>query len=293
MERRLSERLNVQKAAHFAVITNAIQIASMAAVLVLVMTHDGAKYRYFEIGGFCVAFVIVSWGALLDIREALRAAKVAEQADMLEEAYRQLEDLNATLRKQRHDFKNHLQVVYSLLEFGDTQEALKYVESIYTDIQKAGRVLKTAIPAVNALIAAKRQDCDERGIIFDMQIESNWQDMPVSGWEMCRVLGNLIDNARDALSEHSGSAAPRITLSIAETPSTYTFCVSNNGPAIPQNLLSSIFEMGFTTKSDGHGSGLSIVREILTGYGGVITVASDENSTRFTGTIPRRNDESE
>ena len=46
--------------------------------------------------------------------------------------------------------------------------------------------------------------------------------------------------------------------------------------------------MGFTTKSDGHGSGLSIVREILEDYGGEIGVESQEGRTAFSGTVPKR-----
>ena len=41
---------------------------------------------------------------------------MVEKTRALEEAYGQLEDLNREMRAQRHDFKNHLQVVYSLTE---------------------------------------------------------------------------------------------------------------------------------------------------------------------------------
>jgi signal transduction histidine kinase len=64
--------------------------------------------------------------------------------------------------------------------------------------------------------------------------------------------------------------------------------VENNGPAIPPDVQKRIFQMGFTTKSDGHGSGLSIVEEILKRYGGEIAVTSDENSTAFAGAVPKK-----
>ena len=287
MKHTLRNKLNGKKAARFAVIINAKQIATMVAVLLYVIFNDRAVDRI-EVSVLCVALLIVAWGAVLDIREALNAGRIAEQAQMLEEAYGQLEDLNATLRKQRHDFMNHLQVVFSLMELNEQQEAMKYVESVYTDIRKTGSVLKTAIPAVNALIAAKRQDCQERGIALDVEIGSGWRELPVPGWEMCRVLGNLIDNARDALLEDADNIQPNIRVSIDETPGAFTFCVSNNGPMIPQSLRQSIFQMGFTTKSSGHGSGLSIVREIMAQYGGEIAVESTPERTSFTGTLPKR-----
>ena len=288
MRQSIRDRLNVKKAARFAVIINALQVMAMVAVLLYAIFRAPTDGRLVEIAAIASAALIVSWGAAIDIREALNAGKIADQAQMLEEAYGQLEDLNGTLRKQRHDFMNHLQVVFSLLELNDADEAMKYVESVYGDIKKTGGVLKTAIPAVNALIAAKRQDLEEKGIALVLNIASPWRDLPVPGWEMCRVLGNLIDNARDALMEDTQNENKRVELSIDETPGAYVFSVSNNGPAIPPQLRRSIFQMGFTTKSEGHGSGLSIVEEILKRYGGEIRVSSDEVTT-FSGMIPKPN----
>ena len=288
MRKSLQDKLNVKKAARFAVILNALQIAAMVAVLLYAIFRANPEGRFVEIAAIAAALLIVGWGAILDIREALGADRIADQARMLEEAYGQLEDLNGTLRKQRHDFMNHLQVVFSLLELNEAGEAMKYVENVYGDIKKTGSVLKTAIPAVNALIAAKKQDCEERGIALQTHITANWREMPVPGWEMCRVLGNLIDNARDALLEDAEKRDRRIELTIDETPRAYTFRVENNGPAIPLDTQKRIFQLGFTTKSDGHGSGLSIVEEILKHYGGEIAVASDANRTAFSGSVPKR-----
>lgn len=288
MKTRLTERLNVKKAARFTVVINAMQVAALAAVLVYTVLHAPTEGRHIEIAAIAAALVIVTWGAILDIREALNADRIVEQARMLEEANRQMEALNGTLRKQRHDFMNHLQVVFSLLELGDAGEAMQYVESVYGDIKRAGSAIKTAIPAVNALIAAKRQDCEAQGIALALHIVSSWQGLPVPGWEMCRVLGNLIDNAREALSEEPDRPGKRIELSIDETPAAFIFRVGNNGPAIPPQLHRNIFQLGFTTKSDGHGSGLSIVEDIVRHYGGEINVESDAEHTVFTGSIPKQ-----
>ncbi len=288
MMRSRQNKLNIRKAARFAVVINSLQVAAMAAAVLYVVLQGHGPDRYFEIAVLTLVLLVVAWGAVLDIREALNAGKIADQAQMLEEAYGQLEALNGTLRKQRHDFMNHLQVVFSLMELGDSAEDMRYVESVYGDIKRTGSVLKTAIPAVNALIAAKRQDCTDHGIALEIEIASAWRDLPVPGWEMCRVLGNLIDNARDALLEDEDRSSPRINVVIDETPGAFTFRVSNNGPQIPPQLRRSIFQLGFTTKSEGHGSGLRIVREILESYGGGIDVESDEAHTCFCGSIPKQ-----
>ena len=278
--------LNIQKAARFAVVINVLQVVTMLAAVAVVLFSDRRDNQLVELSILAAGLLIVGWGAALDIREAINASRAAEQAAMLEDAYRQLEALNATLRKQRHDFRNHLQVVFSLMEMRAYDDAAQYIESVYRDIQKTGSSLRTAIPAVNALIAAKRADCEARGIRLNLDIRAAWQDMPVPGWELCRALGNLIDNAVDALTE-GAIPEPAVDVAIAETPEAYTFEIANNGPPIPPENLEAIFREGFTTKSDGHGSGLGIVREILEAYGGAITVLSDEKRTAFSGTVPR------
>ena len=134
MMRSRQNKLNIRKAARFAVVINSLQVAAMAAAVLYVVLQGHGPDRYFEIAVLTLVLLVVAWGAVLDIREALSARRIADQAQMLEEAYSQLEDLNGTLRKQRHDFMNHLQVVFSLMELGDSAEAMRYVESVYGDI---------------------------------------------------------------------------------------------------------------------------------------------------------------
>lgn len=281
------KRLNTQKAVRFAIVVNALQVVAVAAAIAYVLTQGRGPDRLVELGVLALALLIASLGAALDILEARNAERIARQADMLEAAYGQLEDLNGTLRKQRHDFTNHLQVVFSLMELGEYPDAMRYVESVYSDIKRTGMGLRTAIPAVNALIAAKRAECEERGIDLKLDIRSNWQELPVPGWEMCRVLGNLIDNARDAVMELPDGAARRIGLVIDETPGGFGCQVTNNGPAIDPAARKSIFRAGFTTKAAGHGLGLSIVRDIIEAHGGAIGVESDAAKTCFSLTLPR------
>lgn len=288
MSRRLRKHMNVRKATRFAVAINALQILAMAGVFGYVLFHKVAFLSHaaeLVLLGLCLLIII--WGAVMDIRDAITTEKIAEQTAMIEEAYRQLENLNGLLRSQRHDFMNHLQVVFSLTEMKEYGEAMQYIERVYGDIQRVSSVLKTSIPAINALIAAKHADCDERGIRFETEIASSWAGLPVSGWEMCRIFGNLIDNARDAIVESGEIQGRYIHVTLGETPGTFTFSVANNGPQIPERHFSSIFQMGFTTKSEGHGSGLSIVSEIMEAYGGQINVRSDETETAFSGVIPK------
>ena len=277
--------VNLKKAVIYTVVINMLQIAGSITVAVMSLITGGHAFIGLpEQVLLCTMTLLVSWGAVLDIREAFSARKLASDADMLQDAYAQLEDLNGTLRAQRHDFMNHLQVVFSLLELEDYKEASDYIERVYGDIRRVSRTLKTAHPAINALLAAKVGDCEARGVHVDLQIESPWAGLPVESWEMCRVLGNLIDNAMDAMKD---APEPRLLIRLSESVQSYTFVIANNGPMIQPSIAERIFQRGFSTKGEGRGMGLSIVRGIMESGGGRLTLASDERETRFEGTLPK------
>ena len=64
------------------------------------------------------------------------------------------------------------------------------------------------------------------------------------------------------------------------------FTVANNGPAIPPSMRESIFEPGVSTKGEGRGMGLSIVRQTLQEFGGTIQL-EEGGQTAFTVTVPK------
>ena len=278
--------IDIKKAARYAIILNAVQIAAAVAIALLVLLTDveaRASWRYIA-ALMCVSALLVICGAIVDIGNALSADRIKQQSEMLEEAYAQLESLNGALRAQRHDFRNHLQVIGGLLEMGESDEAAKYIDRVYGSVGALSAQLRTASPAVNALLRVKMAEAQKRGVAMDVIVRSAWEGMPAQGWEMCRVLGNLIDNAMDALKD---TPSPRVTVTLGEELRALIFSVENNGPEIPMEIREKIFQPGFTTKGGERGQGLAIVREIIAGYGGELTLESDENHTAFCGRLPR------
>lgn len=283
--KKMRERLVVKKVARWSVIINAVQILLMLGIAITVMLGDGVVIsNYYVRAVLVIAAGLVSWGAFVDIREALMTQKTTVRMDMLEDALEQLEQLNIKLRGQRHDFMNHLQVVYSLMELSEYDEAVKYIERTYEDIISVSSVMKTSSPAINALLMSKVSDARANGIEMNLKISSPYSDLPMESWEMCRVLGNLLDNAIDAL---SGVRDGRIDVELTEDLHNYGFRVFNNGPAVRPEHRELIFQTGFTTKSKGTGMGLYIVRTIMREHGGDVTLETGDAGTAFTGTLPR------
>jgi len=202
-----------------------------------------------------------------------------------EDSLDQLNKLNNTLRAQRHDFMNHMQVVHSLIELEEYSEVNEYINKVYTDIEKVSNILKTGIPAVNAILESKRQTCESKGIEVTVDISSTLAKISVPDWELCRLFGNIIDNSINALS--GVQSTRRLSIEIFEDIHSYRFKISNNGPMIPPELWTRIFEAGYTEGShEGEGMGLAICTEIVSMYKGKLWVVSDEYETVFEGFIP-------
>ena len=287
----MRDHVKVKKAAMISIAVNVLEIVAGLAMVVLVnrMLSTGVEENLARMTTLlCVT--IVGWGAVTDIGASLTSLQMVKKTQELEEAYGQLEDLNREMRAQRHDFMNHLQVVYSLIELNEPGEAMEYMDKIYGDMQRVSRMLRTACPAVNALIQAKVVEAERRGAELKLSIAAKWDDERMPAWEMCRVLANLIDNALDAAcsAEHPQGVKPTVELVLGEDLRSWFFSVRNNGPEIPAHLRAKIFEPGFTTKATGQGMGMFIVSDSVTRLGGKITLDSREGDTVFSAFIPKK-----
>jgi len=228
---------------------------------------------------FCLLVVVVLMLCLIWILAIHE--KLKRQYEALTESFYRVQELNGELRGQRHDYLNHLQIVYGMMEMEEYEELHDYLEPIYKDMMKVGKAIRTSIPAVNALLMAKMSTAEANGIDFYVEVKSDLKNLKIEPWELCKVLSNLIDNAITALQEKEGER--KMALDISEDRECYLFAVSNNGPVIPEERRGAIFRQGFTTKrEEGHGMGLYIVAGILKENGGTIRVDSEEKETVFT-----------
>jgi signal transduction histidine kinase len=95
--------------------------------------------------------------------------------------------------------------------------------------------------------------------------------------EPCRLLGyyeplrrafaNLLRNASEAM--HGRGA---IDVSVSRDGAGLVVTIADHGPGIPDELRQRVFEPYFTTKQDGTGLGLALVRQTIEAHSGTITV---------------------
>lgn len=253
-------------------------------VVMLVLYFFGMDTNTLLILAFIVPVVLAENALLAFVLSKLAAYQ--EQEAQMREVLDGEQALIRQLRTQRHDFINHLQVVYALIQMKDYDQAENYVEQMYSDIQSVGQQMRTKCAAVNALLAAKSVQAEKRGVRMSMTIRTDLEVLPIQEWEVCRILANLLDNAMDAVAD---ALEPVVELTLWEDVLGLHLKVFNNGTPIPEELEETIYQPGFTTKGErGTGMGLYIVKSTVEDHGGSIELNSRQEGTTFTLYLPPR-----
>lgn len=279
--------LYTKKAIGMIITINFSQVILLVAVIVIYLSRENLSFfPVTSLDALLFGLVAISVTNSYFVMRDIRSIKdLSLQNIMKTKSLEEITELNNILRAQRHDFLNHLQVVYSLIELNEYKEASDYIETLYKDIKKVNKSLKTSNTAINALLQAKLVDCENKDILVDLNIDTRLDRLSVPGWEMCRILGNLIDNAIYAVKELREKGF--VNIEITEKDSKYVFTVKNNGKQIPEDIKDKIFEPGYTTKGDkGEGMGLAITKEITQKYKGKILVDCNQSMTTFKVLIP-------
>lgn len=97
-----------------------------------------------------------------------------------------------------------------------------------------------------------------------------------------RAIENILQNAIEAIGKEKEGW---IKIETAYTPGWLYITIENNGPKIPSHIKDKIFDPYFTTKPEGTGVGLAIVKKIVLDHNGVIDVVS-EDTTKFIIKLP-------
>lgn len=225
-------------------------------------------YDVFYAVSACLIFVSILYLAFRVFR------LVYTQNDILRQLNEQLlyatqkEQSDETLRRFRHDFKNHTIVLNAMLEHGDPDGARQYLTGITGDISGALPRFSTGNPVVNSLLNVKSGAAAEQGtsILFDGMIP----ETGVEPKDMCVLVGNLIDNAVEACAKLPEGTERTVRFSATAKNNTLLLRISNptTGTAVEKNKLPS------TTKADkrSHGIGLKNVRDIAKKYNGTLRV---------------------
>ena len=188
------------------------------------------------------------------------------------------------VRMRQHDFKNHLNTVYSLVLVSDEKnlkEAItQYIDSLNISLENMEKVLQIDNTVVTAIIYNKINEAAKNNIEFKYNIQGG-SKFPFKDHELSEVLNNLVDNAFDAVL-NSKSDLKKVFLNIGYLEDNCIIEIGNTGERIEFNEICKIFNAGYTTKEgENRGYGLYNVKKIVESYGARIQLSFENNYTIF------------
>ncbi|WP_328417890.1 ATP-binding protein [Micromonospora sp. NBC_00389] len=203
------------------------------------------------------------------------------------------------LRAQTHEFANQLHTISGLIQIGEHDEVVRYVDALSRhraslDLTVTSRIHDTAVAA---LLMAKSAVAAERRVELRVSERTSLDRMePEITADVATVLGNLVDNAVDAVVDgrDAGPAAGGtgaadgsawVEVELRQDASSVEIIVRDSGPGIAPELAQEVFTQGFTTKAaqgGERGIGLALTRLVCNRRGGEITVTNTEEGAMFT-----------
>jgi sensor histidine kinase regulating citrate/malate metabolism len=219
-------------------------------------------------------------GSVVTLRDHTELRTVTGELDVVR-------GLTESLRSQTHEAANRLHTVVSLIEMGRPEEAVDFAtEELQVAQLLADRVVgAVGDPVVSALLLGKTSEAVERGIEMGITGEIP-EEAVVSSRELVTVLGNLLDNAFDAV---AGAETRRVEVALDTEGDTLRVVVGDSGPGLDDDETAHVLERGWSTKaSGGRGIGLALVAQVARRYGGRVRVdRSPLGGARFTVELPR------
>ena len=205
-----------------------------------------------------------------------------------------MEELSGTkylvdsMRANNHDFTNKLHVILGLIQIGEYDKAVSYIENI-SIIQR--ETLSTVMHAVDnasfaALLIGKIARASECNVKFILKegIRFKSAEVTVPSEALVTIAGNLIDNALDAMNMNLNNDRPRelefgVFTKSGENGGSgeLLITVRDTGCGIPDEIKDRVFEKGFSTKGTGRGVGMYHTKQLVESLGGTISFVSEKD----------------
>lgn len=218
---------------------------------------------------------------------------------MLQLMVRQVAKERDALRVVTHEYANNMAVVSGMLEMQMHDQALKFIHKENNVLQQdVSKLTSHFHPMVAALILSKKHRSAELGYTLNIVEGSSLRldNSPLSFDEVAAILGNLLDNAYEAIAKTHRKEG-EIELFATDLGKEIVIEVSDNGIGISDDRKDKIFRDGFTSKEEDaamHGVGLALIHGLVMRAKGQIVVEDNEPDGTVIGLfIPKLENESD
>lgn len=175
-------------------------------------------------------------------------------------------------RKLKHDYANIITTAKGFIEINKPEKAAEILSKASDDIIGISQYSPCSNDTVNTVLYLKRKQAQKSEVSIDIDVEESFA-LKIDDYDLCRLLGNIIDNSICAAAETS---AKKSHIFVEIDKEHFSIMTKNETPGEEYGKK--------RRKSKEHGNGVGIINEIAKKYSGKYS-ASQENGIYITKTV--------
>lgn len=268
--------------------TRLLLVGAMIGVTVGMTLYDLIRFSTFSQGQIIenlshlvmvlviMAFLIIYYSDTYaeEKKKNLAYSKVIEKQSRQQLYYLQhLEEINMQLRSERHDFNNHIGIIYGLIESDENIKAKNYTKELVENAEHYRHIISMPYLTLQAIVNYKLAIARNENIDVKVEVELP-RELKINEFDIGIVLGNLIDNSIEALKKVE--AKKRYLILKLTYKHSYMLIYIENPYAL---LVKQKHDQYITIKQDmdNHGYGLSNIKNIVEKYDGILKIDHSDN----------------
>lgn len=234
-----------------------------------------------------VVYLLFVFLYIMDYKERERLQSIQNRFKAQEEYIKNMENILNIIRREKHDFSNHLNTILAMCTLNKPDTVTKignYIKKLSIKLVNSYHFFDTGNDYVDGMLAVKSNIAFEHGIDMKVDFKVPLKKLDISDCDITSIIGNITDNAFEAIIGEGDNEDKKVSITTFEDDLDYCISITNNGPEISEKDISRIFSSGFSTKKSDrsdHGFGLYIVQQLIQRNNGMITVTSAKEKTEF------------
>lgn len=172
-----------------------------------------------------------------------------------------------------HDEKHMITYLKVCLENGEIQNAMKFLDDYQGNVNNQGKYSWTGILTLDFMLSIKKTKIDALKVNF--LLDSRVEKVPMKDADFVVVLGNLFDNAIEAV-EKCTAENRMISLTMQSVNEMFILLMRNSSNSKP-NMKNNRFLTDKKEETVKHGWGIESVKRIIEKYDGQIAFQYNSN----------------
>ena len=218
----------------------------------------------------CLFFLIFIIGKVN--KKIFTLQEIKAQHKLEEAEYEAIISNNKILRTWKHEYINHLQTLFYMINTNKNDKAQEYIQQLTDEMHNSTQAINSGNFAVDAILSMKQQEMQNNNIQFNSTIYlPEPQTIPLNDAQISALLGNLLNNAIEAAKE---TKVPTINLSIKPVIDNLVIEMTNS--SVGNYKYNSSNEL-ISSKGKNRGIGLKRITDIVQRVDGFVEFKPEPN----------------